>query len=159
MRAADGSDLAYGGRGDDAVAGGDGRDRLYGGSDADQVLGGNGNDRAAGNRGSDVVQGGDGNDSLFGGWGPDRVFGGSGNDELHALAADGDPDLLNCGPGNDRRVGPALGATSDADRRLRDDLRRRVTVSPDQDEGENADADTEADCLIARRRVHHPVTG
>jgi hypothetical protein len=124
VRAADGSDLAYGGRGDDAVAGGDGSDRLYGGSDADQLLGGNGNDRAAGNKGPDVVQGGDGDDSLFGGWGPDRVFGGSGSDELHALAADGDPDLLNCGS----RIlidvmGHALGVT-DADRRLRDDLRR-----------------------------------
>ena len=102
VRAADGSDLAYGGRGDDIVAGGDGNDRLYGGSDSDQVLGGNGDDRAAGNKGADAVSGNDGNDSLFGGWGPDRVFGGSGNDVLHALAADGDLDLLNCGPGDDK---------------------------------------------------------
>ncbi len=107
-------------------------------------MGGNGNDRGAGNRGSDVVHGGDGDDSLYGGWGPDRVFGGSGNDELHALAADGDPDLLNCGPGNDKAwvlrgerprtqlVGCEVVFVVDA-------------PSSDQDEGENADADTEAD--------------
>ena len=108
------------------------------------VLGGNGDDRAAGNKGSDVVQGGDGDDSLFGGWGPDRVFGGSGNDELHALAADGDPDLLNCGPGDDRAwvlrserpLTQIVGCET---------IYVVVTVSPDQDEGENADADTEAD--------------
>jgi Ca2+-binding RTX toxin-like protein len=126
------------------VAGGDGNDRLYGGSDADQVLGGNGNDRGAGNKGPDSVQGGDGNDSLFGGWGADRVLGGSGNDELHALAPDGDPDLLNCGPGNDKAW--VLRAE-----RPRTQLVGCETVyvveaaTPDQDEGENADADTEAD--------------
>ena len=101
-RAADGNDLVYGGRGNDVIAGGNGNDRLYGGSDSDEVVGGDGNDRAAGNRGADSVSGNDGNDSLFGGWGADRVFGGSGNDELHALAPDGVPDLLNCGPGNDK---------------------------------------------------------
>ncbi len=89
-------------------------------------------------------QGGDGNDSLYGGWGPDRVFGGSGNDELHALAPDGDPDLLNCGPGNDKAW--VLRAE-----RPRTQLVGCETVfvvdgpSADQDEGENADADTEAD--------------
>ena len=86
----------------------------------------------------------DGNDSLYGGWGSDRVFGGSGNDELHALAPDGDPDLLNCGPGSDKAW--VLRAE-----RPRTQLVGCETVfvvdgpSPDQDEGENADADTEAD--------------
>jgi hypothetical protein len=72
------------------------------------------------------------------------VLGGTGNDELHALAADGDPDLLNRGPGHDK----AWVLRSERPR-------TQVTgcevifvvdvVSPDQDEGENADADTEAD--------------
>ena len=56
----------------------------------------------SGNKGDDVVSGNDGHDSVFGGWGADRVFGGSGDDELHALAADGQPDLLDCGPGDDK---------------------------------------------------------
>ena len=110
----------------------------------DQVMGGDGNDRAAGNRGADGVFGNEGNDSLFGGWGPDRLFGAGGNDELHALAADGDPDLLNCGPGNDKAFV------------LRSERSRTQLVgcevvfivdalTADQDEGENTDSDTEAD--------------
>ena len=130
--------------GNDLVAGGDGGDRLYGGSDSDRVNGGNGNDRASGNKGPDDVSGGDGNDSLFGGWGADRVFGGSGNDELHALAPDGDVDLLQCGPGHDKawilrseRPQTQVGGC--------EVIYVVDVVSPDQDEGENADADTEAD--------------
>jgi len=107
-------------------------------------MGGDGNDRAAGNRGADAVFGNDGNDSLFGGWGPDRLFGADGNDELLALATDGDPDLLNCGQGSDKAwvlrsershtqlVGCEVVFVVDA-------------PTADQDEGENADADTEAD--------------
>ena len=146
VRDADGPDLVYGGRGDDVVAGGDGSDRLYGGSDSDQVMGGDGNDRAAGNRGADAVSGNEGNDSLFGGWGPDRLFGAGGNDELHALAADGDPDLLNCGPGNDK-------AWVLRSERLRTQLIGCEVVfivdglTADLDEGETADADREADGL------------
>jgi Ca2+-binding RTX toxin-like protein len=144
VRAADGSDLAYGGGGNDVVAGGDGHDRLYGGSDADQVIGGDGSDRAAGNKGADVVSGNDGPDSLFGGWGADRVFGGNGNDELHALAADGDPDLLDCGPGHDR----AWVLRSERPRTQLSGCEVVFVVdapTADQDEGENTDADTEAD--------------
>ena len=125
MRAADGGDVAYGGRGNDLIAGGDGADRLKGGSDSDQVNGGDGPDRASGNKGADDVSGGEGDDSLFGGWGADRVYGGSGNDELHALAADGDVDLLQCGPGRDKAWVLARRASPDADRGLRGDLPRR----------------------------------
>ena len=167
--AGDGGDLAYGGHGNDLVAGGDGRDRLYGGSDSDQVNGGDGPDRVSGNKGPDDVSGGEGDDSLFGGWGADRVYGGSGNDELHALAADGDVDLLQCGPGRDkawvlraeRPRTQVVGCEIDLPRRRR--ARR-------QNEGENADADTEAtaspsdtagpDARLTPGRpfVHHPVT-
>jgi hypothetical protein len=72
------------------------------------------------------------------------VYGGSGNDTLHALAPDGDVDLLNCGPGNDK----AFVLRSE---RPRTQLVGCETVfvvdvlSPDQEEGENADADDEAD--------------
>jgi Ca2+-binding RTX toxin-like protein len=144
VRAADGGDVAYGGQGNDLVAGGDGPDRLYGGSDSDQVNGGDGSDRASGNRGADDVSGGEGDDNLFGGWGADRVYGGSGNDELHALAADGDVDLLSCGPGHDRAW--VLRSERPRTQVTRCEVIFLVdVVSPDQNEGENADADTEAD--------------
>lgn len=71
---------------------------------------------------------------------PIRSPAGDGNDELHALAADGDPDLLHCGPGNDKAwVLPS--------ERPRTQLVGCETVfvvdapTADQDEGENADAD------------------
>ena len=67
----------------------------------DVVRGGGGNDRVAGGSDNDVVYGGAGDDSLFGGVGSDVVYGGAGNDTLHALAADGQRDVLACGPGTD----------------------------------------------------------
>ena len=85
-----------------------------------------------------------GNDMLFGGWGADRVFGGEGNDDLHALAPDGQPDLLNCGPGNDK----AFVLRSERPRtQLVGCEKVEVVEAPtaDQDEGENATADAEAD--------------
>ncbi len=124
IRAADGSDLAYGGRGDDVVAGGDGNDRLYGGSDADQVLGGNGDDRAAGNKGSDVVQGGDGDDSLFGGLGAGSRVRRERERRAARAGSRRRPRPPELRPGRRQGVGPPLRATPDADRRLRDDLRR-----------------------------------
>ena len=144
VRAGDGGDLVYGGRGNDVIGGGTGGDRLYGGSDSDEVNGGDGNDRAAGNRGPDDVSGGDGNDSLYGGWGADRVFGGPGSDELHALAADGDVDLLQCGPGRDtawilrseRRITQVVGCEF---------VYLVDVLTQEQADEENTDADTEAD--------------
>lgn len=41
---------------------------------------------------------------MFGGSGADTAFGGPGNDRLHALAADGQPDTLDCGAGDDAAV-------------------------------------------------------
>ena len=117
---------------------------MKGGSDADQVLGGDAGDRVSGNRGPDLVYGNDGPDSIFGGWGADRAFGGSGDDELHALAADNDPDLLNCGPGDDKAF--VLRSERPSTTLVGcETLLIVVELSADQEEGENSDADTEAD--------------
>jgi hypothetical protein len=97
----------------------------------------------SGNRGDDAVWGNRGRDSLFGGWGADYVFGGWGPDQLHALAPDGQRDLLDCGLGRDRAYV------------LRSERRLTVLVScervylvdvlnADQQEGELAEADVEA---------------
>jgi Ca2+-binding RTX toxin-like protein len=144
VRAGDGPDLAYGGTGADAISGGNGPDRLYGGSNDDTVSGGDGDDRIAGNKGDDTVSGGNGNDSLFGGFGADLVSGGDGNDVLHALAADGQPDVLDCGRGYDtayvlraeRQTTKVIGCER---------LYLVVDLTPDEAEGENSVADAEAD--------------
>ena len=75
--------LIWGGEGNDTLnAGNSGRNRLHGGP------------------GDDTVNGGSGRDFLWGGRGVDHENGGDGNDVLHALAADGQVDTLDCGAGN-----------------------------------------------------------
>ena len=81
---------------------------------------------------------------LFGGWGADRVSGGKGDDRLHALAADGQVDVLNCGDGSDEAF------VLRAERRLTrlygcEKLYLVVDLTTDQAEGETATADAEAD--------------
>ncbi|WP_299152538.1 calcium-binding protein [uncultured Tateyamaria sp.] len=80
-----GSDLLFGGRGDDFVSGGRGRDVLFGGSGADTIDGGQGRDTIFGESGDDVIRGGAGRDALFGGRGSDRFeFGtGDGRDTIY----------------------------------------------------------------------------
>jgi hypothetical protein len=71
------------------------------------------------------------------------VLGGAGGDVLHALAPDGEPDLLNCGPGHDR----AFVLRSERPRTTFIGCEVVFVVdapTADQDEGENADADAEA---------------
>jgi RTX calcium-binding nonapeptide repeat (4 copies) len=99
-----GNDEVLGGGGSDRLSGGAGSDRLEGGSGDDRLNAGAGDDRAAGGPGDDAVAGGGGSDSLYGGWGSDRSSGGAGNDRLHALAADGQVDVLDCGPGRDTAI-------------------------------------------------------
>ena len=74
--------LAYGGEGDDFLAGRDGVDRL---------IGEDGRDTFEGNVGDDILEGGPGNDK-FDGWttdttdmasGDDEIYGGADDDELH----------------------------------------------------------------------------
>lgn len=60
-----------------------------------------GAERFRGTTGNDTLRGGDGNDRLWPGSGEDTQFGGDGNDRLHALANDNQPDVLDCGAGND----------------------------------------------------------
>ena len=53
-----------------------------------------------GGLGDDTLNGSAGRDRLWGGRGVDTLSGGDGNDVLHSLAADGQVDSLDCGPGD-----------------------------------------------------------
>ena len=76
-----------------------GPDRLAGGGGNDYIDGRAGNDTLLGGAGDDTIYGGDGNDVIEGGPGSDKIFGGAGSDTIDA--ADGEPDTVDCGDGND----------------------------------------------------------
>jgi Ca2+-binding RTX toxin-like protein len=89
INAGAGNDLICGGNGggtinaglgDDTVDGGNGNDNLIGGDGNDLILGGGGNDTLNGGIGNDILDGGTGNDTLTGGAGADNFIGGSGTD-------------------------------------------------------------------------------
>ena len=75
---------------------------LAGGGHDDTIFGLGGNDTLIGGAGDDTIYGGAGNDVITGGAGADKVYGGPGSDTI--LAADGERDTIDCGPGRDRVV-------------------------------------------------------
>src|SRR5687767_5824487 len=89
------------GRGGDRLGSGNENDVAWAGSGNDDVYGGHGADELHGGSGDDLVRGGPGDDRIWVGHGTDVGRGGYGDDVLHALAADGQPDTLHCGPGRD----------------------------------------------------------
>ncbi len=94
----------YGTNGDDVLTGTPGDD---------VICGLRGNDRLRGLGGHDVLFGGDGDDVLVGGSGPDWLFGAFGNDRLYTR--DGEADVVNGGPGNDRSWTDGLDEISDTE--------------------------------------------
>ncbi|HEV7134588.1 MAG TPA: hypothetical protein VGN27_12745 [Gaiellaceae bacterium] len=77
-------------------------DYLAGGGYDDVILGLGGNDTILGGAGDDHLDGGPGNDVITGGPGADVILGGPGSDTIYA--ADGERDIIDCGPGRDRAV-------------------------------------------------------
>ena len=70
-------------------------------SSTDVVLrGGAGNDTIHAHKGAGVIDGEGGKDHLFPGGGEDVARGGGGKDVIKA--ADGQPDVVDCGPGHDK---------------------------------------------------------
>ena len=104
----DGLNRVYGGNGDDEIDidgvgsvayGGAGNDRLAGGSRSDRLIGGPGDDELVGDDGDDVLVGQAGADRLYGGSGDDTLW--AGNDvDVDELFGGGDLD-----PGEDRCTG------------------------------------------------------
>lgn len=77
-------------------------DYLAGGGHDDVIIGLAGNDTLVGGAGDDVLDGGSGNDVITGGAGADRIYGGPGSDWIDA--ADGERDIVDCGPGADHAI-------------------------------------------------------
>ena len=75
---------------------------LAGGGHDDVIYGLGGNDTLLGGAGDDRIYGGPGNDVITPGAGADHVYGGPGSDTIYA--ADGERDVIDCGPGRDRAV-------------------------------------------------------
>jgi Ca2+-binding RTX toxin-like protein len=88
-----GTDMIFGGNGDDTINAGAGNDL---------ICGGNGGGTINGGLGDDTIDGGNGNDNLIGGDGNDHIFGGGGNDTLNGGIGD---DILDGGGGNDTMTG------------------------------------------------------
>jgi Ca2+-binding RTX toxin-like protein len=86
-----GTDMIFGGNGDDTINAGAGTDLICGGNGGgtinaglgnDTIDGGNGNDTLLGGDGDDLIIGGNGNDTMTGGIGADSFFGGGGTDTV-----------------------------------------------------------------------------
>jgi Ca2+-binding RTX toxin-like protein len=111
-----GTDMIFGGNGDDTINSGAGNDLICGGNGGGIVNGGLGDDTLDGGNGNDTLRGGDGNDLILGGGGNDTLEGGNDNDTLEGgmgtdilrgesgddtLTGGSGPDSFNGGPGND----------------------------------------------------------
>lgn len=88
-----------------SVNGTAGGDTLNGSPIGDTLWGFGGNDVLNGRGGDDCLRGGPGNDRLAGGAGRNKLLGETGNDSINS--ANGEPDAVNCGPGNDTVVADA----------------------------------------------------
>jgi len=97
-----GSDMIFGGNGDDTINSGAGNDLICGGNGGGAVNGGLGDDTIDGGNGNDTLRGGDGNDRIFGGGGNDTLEGGNDNDVLDGQTGN---DTLTGGLGADSFMG------------------------------------------------------
>jgi sugar lactone lactonase YvrE len=93
-------DLIIGGAGNDGVRAGDGQNVVYGQWGDDTILTGSYVDTVYGGGGNDVIRTGAGEDFITPGPGRDVVDAGRGPD--HVIANDGERDVIDCGPGDDR---------------------------------------------------------
>ena len=118
---------------------------MRGGSGDDTASGGDGNDRVGGGRGDDTVNGDAATTSCSAGAGADKVYGGDGNDRLHALARDGQPDLLDCGPGDADAAFVRLSEKESTTLVGCEKVRYVVYLTPEQASGENTDGDDAAE--------------
>jgi Ca2+-binding RTX toxin-like protein len=118
-----GNDVIVGGAGNDRIRAGAGNDLVCGGPGNDRIFGGPGNDRIFGGPGNDVLFGGPGNDRIYPGPGRDHVFAGPGNDFIYSV--DGQPDVIDCGPGHDVAIVDQFDRTRHCETVIRRHVRRQ----------------------------------
>jgi Ca2+-binding RTX toxin-like protein len=108
-----GTDMIFGGNGDDTINSGAGNDLICGGNGGGAVNAGLGDDTVDGGNGNDTLRGGDGNDLIFGGGGNDTLEGGNDNDTLDGgtgtdiLKGENGDDTMTGGSGPDSFIGGA----------------------------------------------------
>ena len=109
LEGSDGPDVLVGTVGGDVIIGGSGADTIRAGDGQNLIEAQWGDDDIRAGSGPDFVKAGDGNDTIRTGAGSDLVIPGPGNDigytgrgADHVLANDGQRDIIDCGPGDDR---------------------------------------------------------
>jgi Ca2+-binding RTX toxin-like protein len=80
---ADGSDLIFGGRGNDTLQGDSAKDVIFGQDGDDMIFGNSDRDELFGMAGNDTIDGGSSRDTIWGGDGDDELLGGGGGGETH----------------------------------------------------------------------------
>ena len=98
--------------GSDLIFGGTGNDYVEGNGKGDIIFGGRGDDTLLGNRGHDIIFGGFGDDTIRGNSHADALFGGFGDDDIQG---NGGSDLILGGVGDDTLYGDTPGGDDDAD--------------------------------------------
>ena len=105
----DAPDLLVGTVRGDVIIGGSGADTIRAGDGQNAIEAQWGDDDIRAGAGPDFVNAGEGNDTIRTGAGSDRITPGPGNDIVyagrgadHIIANDGDRDVIDCGPGDDR---------------------------------------------------------
>lgn len=105
----------FGGQGDDVLTLGKGGGVALGEDGADWLIGSTLDDALSGGPGPDTMHGAAGADVLRGGRGVDGYDGGAGDDLLDS--ADGRPELVVCGPGEDTAVADGADVLMGCERR------------------------------------------
>jgi Ca2+-binding RTX toxin-like protein len=104
-----GTDMIFGGNGDDTINAGAGNDLICGGNGGGTINAGLGDDTVDGGNGNDTLIGGDGNDRLLGGNGNDTMTGGTGADFFDGGSGTDTVTDFNPGQG-DTKTGVEIGA-------------------------------------------------
>jgi hypothetical protein len=97
-----GGDVIIAGSGDDVIRAGDRQNVVEAQWGNDDIRAGSGEDTIDGGPGDDVIRTGAGSDRIVPGLGRDTVYVGKGDDYVYAN--DGQRDVVDCGPGDDRVV-------------------------------------------------------
>jgi len=110
-----GTDMIFGGNGDDTINSGAGNDLICGGNGGGTMNAGLGDDTVDGGNGNDTLIGGDGNDHLFGGNGNDTLTGGTGADSFDGGGGTDTVTDFNPGQGDTKtavEIGALFGPTN-----------------------------------------------